>query len=329
MNLPAVRDALSIVMKSGLFQFNDTYWYQKTGTVMGTPPAPMYATLYFAIHEAAVNPRFKDNLTFYQRYIDDILGIWIPSSDDDDQRWEDFQREINKFGKLKWEFSERAKSTTFMDLELTITDGRVTSKLFEKALNLHLYLPTTTAHPPSVLKGMVHGTVKRIHRLSSDEANQRDSTRDFYIRLRQRGYTPRLLHPIFRDALAKKVTTNDKETDEPRAVHFHMPFHPGNPRSFQLQHLFRHHLLRPYSGWPLYMVRNHKKARLNVRRMIVAFHKPRSLRNLLFPWRLRQSPGSEVSVFLRRKQRSRTTTTTTTTTTKTTTTMTENSSEKK
>jgi hypothetical protein len=45
-------ETLQLVMENNVFQFDDTYWHQKTGTAMGTSAACMYATLYYAYHEA-------------------------------------------------------------------------------------------------------------------------------------------------------------------------------------------------------------------------------------------------------------------------------------
>jgi len=46
-----VLKALELIMQRNTFQFSDTYWHQKQGTAMGTPPACMWATLFFARHK--------------------------------------------------------------------------------------------------------------------------------------------------------------------------------------------------------------------------------------------------------------------------------------
>ena len=57
-NIPieAIMQGLSIIMQNNLFRFGDTYWHQIDGTAMGTPPAPMYATIFFWIKEATFLP---------------------------------------------------------------------------------------------------------------------------------------------------------------------------------------------------------------------------------------------------------------------------------
>ena len=118
----AIMEAITIIMKNNFFQFGDTSWLQLTGTAMGTPPAPMYATLYFGIYEKeTILRRYARFLLFYKRYIDDVIGIWHCQNANLDQRmWKAFQEDLNKFGKLRWEVSRRADTTIFLDLQLTI-----------------------------------------------------------------------------------------------------------------------------------------------------------------------------------------------------------------
>ena len=63
---------------------------------MGAPPAPPYATIYFAIHELKIVPKYQ-SLAFYKRYIDDALGRWRRHADlaVDLLNWNNFQADMN------------------------------------------------------------------------------------------------------------------------------------------------------------------------------------------------------------------------------------------
>ena len=130
-------------MKNNVFQFSDKYFLQLTGTAMGTPPAPSYANLYFGIKEMQL-ARFNGRCPFRKRYIDDVFGVWImdDNKDIDDAAWKEFQDEMNDFGDLRWEFSERTRSVSFLDLNIAIdTSGQLSTTIFEKMMNLYLYIP--------------------------------------------------------------------------------------------------------------------------------------------------------------------------------------------
>ena len=74
--------ALEIVMNRNLFQFDDTFWLQLDGTAMGTPTACLHATISYGVHERnKILPAFNTFLSFYKRFIDDVIGIWMPSTD--------------------------------------------------------------------------------------------------------------------------------------------------------------------------------------------------------------------------------------------------------
>jgi hypothetical protein len=72
-------------MVNNIFTFGDTTWLQNNGTAMGTPPAPHYATIYYAIHEDELLVEFEADLWHYRRFIDDVGSGWIVNNADTDQ----------------------------------------------------------------------------------------------------------------------------------------------------------------------------------------------------------------------------------------------------
>ena len=309
----AIIKALEIVMHHNIFCFNDTYWIQKTGTAMGTPPAPDYATLYFGLHELDLLPRFQNQVLFYKRYIDDVFGIWCchEDSDTDQNLWTNFKASMNCFGKLEWEFSERSLSTNFLDLTITLDQEsqKFTTCLYEKPSNLYLYIPPHSAHPPGMIRGLIHGTVLRIVSLTSHTKDIATSIRSFLHRLYTRGYDPETIHPItqqaIRLALTKKrhktLQTRDPVKEEHKArcrVFLHLEFNPHDPSRRYLQHVFRQTMLKPKNEPPLPdMLHYDINGRpIGIDRMVVAYHRAHNLKNLLFPRRFREAPGFPASV---------------------------------
>lgn len=285
-------EALTIIMRNNVFKFGDTFWYQKTGTAMGTPPAPPYATLYFALHEIEVIGKFP-KLLFYRRLIDDGFGVWNGEAD---STFTDFQTAINNYGQLTWEFSQMRKEVNYLDLTISVKPSIATNsctlsfKLYEKALNLYLYLPPNSAHPPGILKGLIYGMVLRIRRLTSDDVLVAKHIMDLFRRLRQRGYSLATLKPLFLAAMLRADGENKQELKK-KLLFLHLPFHPTDPPASTWRSLFVENVGHPPGSLPLCQL----QGRLGYRRtfgeyrFIVAYSRQPTLGNLLSPRRLRSN----------------------------------------
>jgi len=138
----------------------------------------------------------------------------------------------------------------------------------------------------------------------------------FYQCLLARGYTRSHLLPLFEKYITKYTTapnpapatapgppTIAPEPDANNTVFLHIPFHPLDPPSTEIQKLFRKHLLKerginPYGPTPLYKIWNDKGKELGIRRMIVAYHRPKNIGNFLAPRRIDRLPGPSASALL-------------------------------
>ena len=54
--------------------------------------------------------------------------------------------------KAKMGDSVSYKNVDFLDLTITIKDGKVMTKTFQKAMNLYLYIPSQSVHPDGMMK---------------------------------------------------------------------------------------------------------------------------------------------------------------------------------
>jgi len=143
-------EVLHLVMQNNVFSFANTFWLQLTGTAMGTPAACAYATLTFGDYEnSLILQKYRHQLLYYKRYIDDIVGIWLPNSENDSITWETFKKDLNNWGSLQWKIENPSKKTVFLDLEISIQGNTITTKTYQKDMNL--YLRTRMREPSFVV----------------------------------------------------------------------------------------------------------------------------------------------------------------------------------
>ena len=307
----AVREALHLVFENNIFAFGDTYWRQTSGTAMGTPPAPAWATIFYALHESNMVPRWSANIMFYKRFIDDVIGIWLTDPDPETDRalWKSFCEDMDAWHGMKWDCNKPSVSVNFMDLTISIDSGRIVTTLFEKDLNLYLYIPPFSSHPRGVFTGTISGQILRIRRLCTYKSDADDRIKEFHSRLLARGHSPDNLAPLFtkaeenatayllRSPEEHEALRKRKHDDSNHQVYFHLQYHPSDPPSRKIQRLWRDFVSEPAGEQPLSEMRNKMGDNVDIRKLIVAYSRPLNLGNR-FSVRNIHGRGKDVSKFL-------------------------------
>ncbi|KAL7541429.1 hypothetical protein ACHAWF_006930 [Thalassiosira exigua] len=99
--------------------------------------------------------KYTNNLVTFLRCINDMIRIWL--DDGNTTIWPAFKRDVDGFWILTREFEEWSTSGDFLDLTISIEGGSLTTKTYQKSMNLYQYIPPQSAHPPGTIKGILFG----------------------------------------------------------------------------------------------------------------------------------------------------------------------------
>ena len=302
-------EALDILMNNNIIQFDDLFFRQKNGTAMGAPPAPPYATIYFAIHELKIVPKYE-SLVFYKRYIDDALGLWRRHANPvvDLSNWTKFQADMNDYGILTWDPFTQETTVNFMDLTIfyDTSSERTETKVYEKPENLYLIIPPRSAHAPGVLKGSIIGTLYRYKRICSRIKDFYNQTEKYFHRIIARGHKPSNVQKHFRETYDYLPTMKPKErpssvelaAELKERIFLHLDYHPFEPNRRSIQALAQSTLLSPKNEPTLENVANGFGGRVGVKRLVVAYHRTRNIKDYLIPRKFGSRPGPSASTYI-------------------------------
>ena len=145
---------LKLVMKGFIFKFNNEFLVQLIGTSMGTRVAPTYANVFMGKLEQLMLQRcpahLRQFLHTWKRFIDDILVIWTGSED----QFKEFFNFLNDFHPtMKFDEPQHhteSNSCEFLDLKISITNGKIVTDLFRKSTSKPTALLPSSAHPGRV-----------------------------------------------------------------------------------------------------------------------------------------------------------------------------------
>jgi len=149
-----------MVMRTNLLLFGDSYWKLLSGPAMGTSPAPPYAKIYYSYHEeTALLNQASLRLILYVRFIDDVLLIQGGGNKTFHRTVQIMNSFVEEGRRLTWDRSHTTpeKQVDFLDLTIMLeSDGSISTKTYQKSMNLYLYLMPNSAHPPGNFRGMIY-----------------------------------------------------------------------------------------------------------------------------------------------------------------------------
>lgn len=187
---------IDFVLLNNFFRYEDRTYWQSTGLAMGVACAPVIANLYCAKFEKDMMKYRNSKLKFYGRYIDDCLAI-LQGTETDVKNW------IAKWKlpglNIVWEYSRTR--AVFLDVELMSHDSKLVTRVYDKMLNKHMYIPFSSAHPLSVKRAFVKAERVRYKTICSLEQDYLACEKKLFLNLLRRGYPAKVLGEWFHDDL--------------------------------------------------------------------------------------------------------------------------------
>ena len=177
--------AMEFVLTKGYIYFQGDIYQQTNGAAMGSPMIPPYANIFMYQLEKNTVHKYKNSgsLLLYKRFIDDVLII---TKDSDTTELRNELNNLHPSIKLTW--SPPAKHCNFLDVIVSVKNGKLHTNVYQKHLNTYAYLPYHSYHTVAQKRGFIKGEAIRYARICTSEVDFKLMVKLFTLRLQRRGY---------------------------------------------------------------------------------------------------------------------------------------------
>ena len=172
-------------------------------------------------------------------------------------------------------------------------------------MNLFLYIPEHSAHPPGLTKSLITGLLETYWRQNSQKKDFLSRARLLYERLLARGHKPNKLKPVFTSAaerLELKSNCNWKRSEvkqDKNRIFLHWPFHPKDVSRQQIRDSYENTCEIPNAkgeSFKRLITKNDEVFKIS--KLTVAYSRSKNLRDMLSPTRLKETATINVRTAL-------------------------------
>jgi len=134
------------IINQNYFQFQDTIYLQKEGLAMGAPTPSILSEIYLQHMESTTIPELlgKHNIKGYFRYVDDILLVYIDTTN--------IHKVLDEFNiltpKLKFTLEEdQNNQINFLDITIKKNHKGLSFDICRKPTTTDIIIPKDSCHP--------------------------------------------------------------------------------------------------------------------------------------------------------------------------------------
>ena len=268
---------LTLVLKCNNFEFNGKHYLQIQGTAMGTKMAPSYANIFMGRLEKQLLQSMSLKPFSWLRFIDDIDMKWTHGR----ETLEEFLAGANNFHPtIKFTAEVSNDKHVFLDTTSHLEGDRVVVDLYTKPTDSHQYLLPSSCHPPHCSQNIPYSLALRIRRICSDDEAFELRVKELSDQLSKRGYQKQSIDQAIgrvrqMDRLSL-LSYRPKPTQDKAILPFVITYHPDLPK---VRNIVDKH-------WPIIESSDHLNS-VFPQKPIMAFRRPKSLRDLLVRARLK------------------------------------------
>ena len=166
--------------------------------------APTYACLGMGRFEKTVfssNQDLLEKIKLWKRFIDDVLMLFRGSKEECEQLVEWLNSLMPGVVKFKYEYS--FSRIVFLDLEISIKNGKLETSLHTKPTNKQLYLDFKSNHPEHCRKSIPYSQALRVVERCATPNDREVQLANLKTKFEERNYPPELVDLQFERAKNK------------------------------------------------------------------------------------------------------------------------------